>query len=157
MSTTTKMPHCRASTKAGSPCRACPAPGKSFCTFHDPRPAAAAAQATARQEGGRRRSLPRAALPTDLPDITVAGVRDIGPLLSETINQVRKGLLDPRIANTVGYLASVLIRAFEVGDLENRIALLESATQHSSPTPTNAFNHQIGPHKEHAHVHQVQA
>ena len=31
-------------------------------------------------------------------------------LLATTINDVRRGRLDPRIANAVGYLAGVLLR-----------------------------------------------
>jgi hypothetical protein len=34
---------------------------------------------------------------------------DVVKLLSETINQVRKGIIDPPVANAIGYLANVLI------------------------------------------------
>jgi hypothetical protein len=47
-------------------------------------------------------------------------------LLSDTINRVRKGDLDVRVANTVGYLAGVLLKSLEVGDLEDRLTQLES-------------------------------
>jgi len=65
-------------------------------------------------------------LAADAPDITVADCRDVVDLMSETINQVRKGLIDPRIANAIGYLANVTIRAVEQGDMEGRMAELES-------------------------------
>jgi len=49
--------------------------------------------------------------------------------IPETINQVRKGQIDPRVANAVGYLANVLIRAVEQGDLEKRLDDLEAVVK----------------------------
>jgi len=60
--------------------------------------------------------------------------RDVKTLLGDTINKVRRGELDPRIANTVGYLAAILIRAIDVTELEQRVAQLEAAA-----TPRNAL------------------
>jgi hypothetical protein len=65
-------------------------------------------------------------LGVDAPDVKVADCRDVVRLISETINQVRKGQLDPRVANAVGYLANVLIKAVDQGELEGRLAELES-------------------------------
>jgi len=47
-------------------------------------------------------------------------------LLAESINAVRKGRLDPRVSNAVGYLAGVLQRALEQGPTEERLARLET-------------------------------
>lgn len=63
------------------------------------------------------------------PDVVVEDCRGVVKLISETINQVRKGQLDPRIANAVGYLSAVLIKAVEQGDLEQRIGELEALTK----------------------------
>ena len=38
--------------------------------------------------------------------------------------------MDPRIANTVGYLSATLLRALEVGDIEERLADLEAIVKH---------------------------
>lgn len=46
-----------------------------------------------------------------------------------TINQVRLGELDPKLANCVGYLSGVLLRALEANQLEERISDLEIAIQ----------------------------
>jgi hypothetical protein len=46
--------------------------------------------------------------------------------LADSINQLRRGELDPRVANGVGYLASILLRALEQGPMEERLAHLES-------------------------------
>ena len=64
-------------------------------------------------------------LDADAPDVKVEDCRDVVSLMSETINQVRKGVIDPRVANAVGYLANILIKAMEQGELESRIETLE--------------------------------
>ena len=47
-------------------------------------------------------------------------------MLSDTINQVRKGQIDPRVANAVGYLSNILIKALEQTEMEKRIEGLEA-------------------------------
>jgi hypothetical protein len=61
-----------------------------------------------------------------VPDVRVEDCGDVVALISETINQVRKGVIDPRVANAVGYLANVLIKALEQDELETRIERLEA-------------------------------
>ena len=117
---------CSAKTQTGAACQGRAKSGRAFCAFHDPR--ATAEQAEARRAGGRSRSAPRAVLPAEEADLVLEGPRDLPALLADTINRVRKGALDPRVANTVGYLAGVLIRAFEVSELEERIRRLEGAS-----------------------------
>lgn len=65
-------------------------------------------------------------LPPETPDAPLSSAPDVVALLGETINQVRRGDVDPKVANTVGYLSGVLIRALEVGDIEQRLATLEA-------------------------------
>ena len=47
-------------------------------------------------------------------------------LLADSINRLRRGELDPKVANAVGYLASVLLRALEQGPIEERLAQVEA-------------------------------
>jgi hypothetical protein len=68
-------------------------------------------------------------LAADAPAVRVESCQDVVRLISETINQVRRGELDPRVANAVGYLANILIKAAEQGDMEKRIEQLEAAVQ----------------------------
>ena len=42
------------------------------------------------------------------------------------MNQVRTGVIDPRIATTLGYLADITMRAIKQDELEMRIRRLES-------------------------------
>lgn len=104
-----------------TPCRAPTMAGAPFCFFHDP--SKAKERAEARRAGGRATAA--AVLPADTPDHPIRTTADIVNLLAETINQVRRGEIDTRIANTVGYLAGICLKAFEQGEIEQRLAALE--------------------------------
>jgi hypothetical protein len=68
---------------------------------------------------------PAAVLPPESPDASLATVADVLALLGETVNQVRRGELDAKVANCVCYLASVALRAMVDVDLAARVAALE--------------------------------
>lgn len=51
--------------------------------------------------------------------------KDTINLLTTTINEVRKGSIELKIANCVGYLSGHLIKAFEITDLEDRVSKIE--------------------------------
>jgi hypothetical protein len=53
-------------------------------------------------------------------------VNDVTALLAQTINQVRCGSVDSKTGNAVGYLASVLLKALQQGDIEARLQALEA-------------------------------
>jgi hypothetical protein len=108
----------------GSRCQAKPLPGKTACVFHDPE--LAAERAEGRRQGGVNRSTKAATLPTDTPDLPLTTVRDVITALATTFNAVRVGRMDARVGNCLGVLAGVLLKAIEGGDLEQRIAALES-------------------------------
>jgi hypothetical protein len=73
--------------------------------------------------------VPRATVPACEGDLAIGGVADVCTLLARTINDVRTGRLDPKLANCVGYLSGILVRAFEVGELEERLAMLERSVR----------------------------
>jgi len=121
---------CQSQTKDGDRCQA-PAVGNSlFCFFHDPDLADDRRRAQA--AGGRNGAMKT--LPSSTPDARVEGPQDVAALLAETISQVRRGDIDPRVGNAVGYLANILMKAIEQGNLEDRIKSLEGAINHR-PTP----------------------
>jgi hypothetical protein len=66
-----------------------------------------------------------AVLPISVSDVPVEDVESVVRLLGRTINQVLTGQVDPKVANTAGYLASVLLRALEGAEFEERLAQLE--------------------------------
>jgi hypothetical protein len=116
---------CKFRKKDGKPCGADAQSGKTMCIFHDPTRAADGRRA--RRMGGINRSRTAAVLPADMPDNPLRNTQDISALLAESINQVRRGQLDPRVANSVGHLASILLGALQQGPLEERLARLEAA------------------------------
>jgi hypothetical protein len=113
---------CRARKPDGSACQVSALPGSEFCFFHDP--ARAEERRTAQSFGGSQNRM--RTLASDTPDVKLVDSKDVVALISETISQVRRGEIDPRVANTVGYLVNILIKAVEQGELEGRLAELEA-------------------------------
>lgn len=119
---------CAATKRTGTGCQAAVLPGSQFCFFHDP--AKAAARRKAQSLGGRGNRM--VTLPADAPDVEVEDGADVVKLLGQTINQVRRGEIDPRVANAVGYLANIVLAATGQRELESRIAELESLVKSRS-------------------------
>jgi hypothetical protein len=119
---------CAARKRNGTACRAAALPGSRFCFFHSPKHATARRNAQSR--GGLANRM--ATLPADAPDVKVEDAADVVRLLGETINQVRRGEIDPRVANAVGYLSNIVLAATAQRDLETRIAELESLVKNRS-------------------------
>jgi hypothetical protein len=121
---------CAATKRNGKACEAAALPGSHFCFFHDP--AKAAARRKAQSRGGLANRM--ATLPADAPDVKVEDGADVVKLLSSTINQVRRGEIDPRVGNSVGYLANIVLTATGQRELESRIAELESLVKSRRPS-----------------------
>jgi hypothetical protein len=115
---------CQSVKASGRKCGANAMTGSTFCFFHNP--TKEAEREAARRSGGLERNRRVAVLPPGTPDRQVLKISDVIELLGETVNQVRRGQLDPKVANSVGYIAGILIKALERGPLEDRIALLEA-------------------------------
>jgi hypothetical protein len=60
---------------------------------------------------------------------TVRSLSDVVTLVEETINDVRCGRVDVRVANAVGYLANVALKAIAQSDLETRLEALEAVLE----------------------------
>lgn len=122
---------CTGTNANGIDCRANAMIGQDKCFFHHA--ATAEQRIQARHAGGvtrpSRRNVARAGttLTTGAPgmDWPLASSADAGALIEQTINQVIQGGLDPRVANSVGYLTSVLNRLRKMSDLEREIAELK--------------------------------
>ena len=106
----------------GERCKANAMSGSQFCFFHSPEKVSE--RAAARKAGGRANKA--AVLPPETPDVRLKGAGDVVRVISETMNQVRRGEIDPRVANSIGYLAGVLLKALEADELEERLSALES-------------------------------
>jgi hypothetical protein len=115
----------------GLRCQAAALLDSNFCFFHDP--SKVAERREAHSAGGRQNRMKT--LDAGASDVKIKDSGDVVALLSDTINQVRKGLIDPRIANSVGYLANITVRVFAQEELENRIARLEKVLEHRGKVP----------------------
>ena len=60
-----------------------------------------------------------------LPPMEISKPQDVILLLGDTINKVRSGKLDVRVANCLGVLSGHLIKAMEVSELESRVETIE--------------------------------
>ena len=107
---------CKQILDDGTQCGAWALTGKAFCFSHDPESRERKLEAVKR--GGLAREIE---IETPLARISVATPKDVVTLLAQTIHEVREGTLDPRIANTIGYLTGHLIRAFEVAELDGKM------------------------------------
>jgi hypothetical protein len=128
---------CRYIREDGSPCRSAPMKGEDFCFWHSPAHSEEADEA--RRLGGLRRRRER----------TVAGAYEFAGLA--TIADIRRLLevatidtlsLDNSVARsrTLAYLAQTALKCLEVGELDDRLALLEAAVHSWEPTSTPAFD-----------------
>ena len=61
-----------------------------------------------------------------LPPVEINNGKDVVNLLVTTINEVRAGTIELRVANCIGYLSGHLIKAFEVGDITEKLELINS-------------------------------
>lgn len=101
--------------------------------YRDPsKKRAAQREAQARRRGAT--STPRHTLP-ELQDLKLETARDVVEALGEEWNRVRRDetLGTAERARVVGYLGTVLLRAFEQGDLEARLAEIEARL--AAPAP----------------------
>jgi hypothetical protein len=127
---------CEFCKKNGERCGADAQTGKSLCVFHDP--ARASEGRRARRAGGITRSRLAVVLPADTPDRPLGNTTDVSAFLSDSINRLRRGQLDPRVANAMGYLTSVLLRSLEQGPIEERLAKIEATLAANAPEGNGA-------------------
>jgi hypothetical protein len=113
---------CTEITRGGERCRAQALAGNTYCFFHDPASAHERVEA-ARRGGEKNRS---AVLRPETPDFPLRNAGDASALVARTINQVLRGEIDPKIANAVGYLLTVHMKAYDTHQLERRIAAIEA-------------------------------
>src|SRR5690348_8586942 len=92
---------------SGVRCRAAARKASSHCWFHDPM--LARERLRARKRGGIARSHRAVTLPAGTPDHPLTSVADVLSLLEQTANAVRRGELETRLANCIGYLGSIAL------------------------------------------------
>lgn len=119
-----KSNQCRGLKQDGERCGARPIAGGRYCFFHAP--GLEERRQEVRRAGGITRTRRIAVLPVDTPDAPLKTIGDVSALMAETINHTRRGQLDPRVANALGYLAGILLKSLEQGEIEERLMRLEA-------------------------------
>jgi len=94
--------------------------GDGFCFTHEPE--AKQAHREASIKGGSASKCND----LNLPPLSLKSTQDVIILLEDTINALRSGDIKEKTATTVGYLANILLGAFEKSNLENRLEAVEN-------------------------------
>jgi general stress protein YciG len=124
---------CTGRTKAGKTCNA-PAVKGGLCFFHT-HPEKLAE--LGRQGGQKNRHWTSGDDP-ELANKILRKTGDVASLLEETINRVRQGPFDLRSANTIGFLAGILLKALDHSRIEERLSNLEAVTGNTDVGNTDA-------------------
>ena len=127
---------CQAITKDGIACTAWAMPG-GLCFLH----ANPAKASELGQRGGKAKSSTPASAPAEYVRRTLKNVDDVTSLLADTINDLREGNIDPKLANTVGYLATGMLKALQQGDIESRLRALEAVEGSRSKRSRSKADH----------------
>src|SRR5262245_42380153 len=117
---------CGALTKKGTPCPAPPtATGRCYLHSIDREQAAELGR-----RGGLKNRHVRPYEMVELPPLDTA--EDVRLLLANVIADVRNRRVEPRVATSISQIASTLLKAIEVADLEARLNKLEGASNNGS-------------------------
>ena len=90
-----------------------------FCFTHNPETKEAKHQAVIKGGNSPKKNY------NPLTPVEISDSRSVVKLLATTINEVRQGEIDLRVANCIGYLAGHLIKALEVSEIESRMETIE--------------------------------
>lgn len=61
----------------------------------------------------------------NLPPLTIDNPSDVTSAVVQTINELRSGTVPPKIANTIGYLLGIALKAFEVAEIDRKIEAID--------------------------------
>ena len=112
---------CKHTKKDGAKCGAYPMTGSEYCYLHNPN-ISNEDKKLAQTRGGTSKFLTVA---EPLPVMKLENPQDTISLIADTINRVRAGELDVRVANCIGVLSGHLIKAFEVTQLKDKVEMID--------------------------------
>src|SRR5438552_2766730 len=101
---------CTALTKKGDPCSAAPIHGTDLCSLHTPGRATDMGKV-----GGKQKRRTRSEVPTEIPKLET--VEDVKRFLAQLAIDVRMRKVESRLATSLGYLCTSLLKAIEVTEL----------------------------------------
>lgn len=59
-------------------------------------------------------------------NIHVQDAGDVKRLMNKVINELRQGEIDSKSANAIGYLANIILKTIELGELEQQISYIQN-------------------------------
>jgi hypothetical protein len=113
---------CKHIKSNGEQCKSNAMKDSSYCWTHSPEISIHEKKLGASKGGKNKYNL----TPVSLPQIIINDSRDVPPLLVDTIQRLRCGEIDIRLGTAIGYLSNVLLKSYEVSDLEGRIEKMEN-------------------------------
>ena len=119
---TTGKRQCTAKTAKGHPCRAA-AGDTGFCFWHDPE--RTGERRAAQAKGGKMRHGRHLVTLGGSDPVTIRTVGDVVTLLERAVNDVLGLENSIARARCLGYLGGVIVKALEMGELEERLAEIE--------------------------------
>lgn len=102
-------------------CKAFAIADSGFCLSHDPTKKQARVERA--KKGGEADSYQ--SLDLSLQPLQVTNAGDIVIASVQLINEIREGKLPPKIANSIGYLLGIALKAIEISDVEKRVETIE--------------------------------
>lgn len=112
---------CKSLTNTGEPCQARSMQGDEYCYLHNPA-VSEDEKRDARSRGGKENQI---TVISPQPPLKLTSAKDAIVLLEETINGVRSGIIDVKIANCLGFLTDKLLKAYEVAELSDKVEIME--------------------------------
>lgn len=106
-------------------CNAYALKGKDYCFTHDPD--SAEKRAIARREGGNKHVV----LYNSTIKLKRGKVKSVIRFIGQTVCDVREGVVPPQIANSVFIGCNVLLRCFEVYNIEEKLSKIEKYVEKS--------------------------
>ncbi len=105
--------------------------GKTFCFSHDPSAETKQAKLEAVRKGGLTREIE---INKPLETVEIASPKDVISLLIKVIGEVRSGAIDPKIGSTLGYLATCLLKAYELTIVDSKTEEVKALILHNVST-----------------------
>ncbi len=106
----------------GSPCKGFAVKDSNYCWAHTPDINNKEKQYSRYRGGVNRHSRAK----TAIPKIVLNTMRDIPAFLVCTIDRMNSGAIDVRLGTAIGYLSNVLMKSYELSDLERRVENVEN-------------------------------
>jgi hypothetical protein len=128
---------CQCTDKSGVPCTAWALKNRTHCYFH--------ASAEKVSEVGRRGGGTKGCGGARYAERSLRTIADVTALLGDTIKDLGMGLIDPKEATAVGYLAAGMLKALQQGDIENRLRALEAVEGSKSTKSRSKVEHDDPP------------